>query len=64
MKIVVDKAASTTLSHMLIICGRSVNWWNEEIRQLVKDLRACFAPGLDKDNNWSDYLTTHKEVEH
>ena len=47
----VDKAASITLDCKLIICGRSVWWWDEEFHQLVKDHRACFAQGLDKDNN-------------
>ena len=32
---VVDKAASITLGYKLVICGRSVRWWNEELRQLV-----------------------------
>ena len=40
---VVDKAASKALGRKLIICGRSVNWWDEELRQLVKDRRTCFA---------------------
>ena len=38
------------LGHKLIICGRSVSWWDEGICQLVKDHRACFAQGLDKDS--------------
>ena len=43
---VVDKAASIALDHKLVICGRSVKWWDDELRQLVKDRRACFAQGL------------------
>ena len=53
---VVDEAASISLGCKLIICGRSVNWWDKELRQLVKDCRACFAKSLDKDSNWSGYL--------
>ena len=59
---VVDKAALLTLGRKLIICGRSVSWWDEELRQLVKDRRACFAQGLDNDSNWSDYLRIRKEL--
>ena len=40
---VVDKAATISLGHKLIICGRSVSWWDEELYQLVKDRKACFA---------------------
>ena len=52
---VVDEAASKALGRKLIICGRSVNWWDEELPQLVKDRRTCFAQGLDNDSNWNDY---------
>ena len=51
-----DKAASKALGRKLIICGRSVHWWDEELRQLVKDRRTCFAQGLDNESNWNDYL--------
>ena len=37
---VVDKAASKALGRKLIICGRSVNWLVEELRQLWKDHRS------------------------
>ena len=59
---VVDKTALLTLACKLIICGRSVRSWDEELRQLVKDRRACFAQRLDNDNNWSDYLIIRKEL--
>ena len=45
---VVDKAATVLLGLKLTICGRSVSWWNEEVHQLVRDHRACFAQDLDK----------------
>ena len=50
---VVDRAASVALGRKLIICGRSVKWWDEELRQLVKDDRACFSRFLGNDNKWS-----------
>ena len=59
---VVDKAALITLGRKLIICGRSVSWWDEELRQLVKDQRTCFAQGLDNDSNWNNYLRIRKEL--
>ena len=34
-------AALLTLGHKLIICGRSVSRWYEELHQLVKDCRIC-----------------------
>ena len=58
---VVDKAATMSLGHKLIICGKSVGWWDEELRQLVKDRQACFAQGLVQDSNWSNYLRISKE---
>ena len=58
----VDKATLLTLGGKLIICGRSVSRWDEELHQLVKDRKACFAQGLDNDSNWSDYLTIRKEI--
>ena len=39
----VCKAALIVLGHKVIICGRSVSWWDKEIHQLVKDHRACFT---------------------
>ena len=32
----VHKAATTSLGLKLIICGKSVSWWDEELRQLVR----------------------------
>ena len=58
----VDKAASISLGRKLIICGRSVNWWDKELHQLVKDRRTCFVQGLDKDSNWSNYLRIRREL--
>ena len=46
---VVDKAALIALGRELV-CGRSVSRWDEELCQLVKDCRACFAQGLDNDS--------------
>ena len=59
---VVNKAATISLGRKLIIGGRSVSWWDEELHQLVEDRRACFVQGLDKDSNWSDYLRMRKEL--
>ena len=35
-EIVVDKAALIILGHQIIICSRSVSWWDEELRQIVE----------------------------
>ena len=59
---VVNKVASKASCRKLIICGRSVNWRDEELRQLVKYLRTCFVQDLDNDRNWNDYLEIHKEL--
>ena len=51
---VVDKAVSIKFRRKLIICGtcRRVRWWEEELHQHLKDRRpACFAQGLNKNNN-------------
>ena len=58
----VDEAALITLGGKLIICGRSVSCWDEEVRQLVEDRRASFTQGLDNESNWSDYLSIRKEL--
>ena len=55
---VVNKATFVTLGHKLIICNRSVSWWEEELHHLVKDRRAFFAQGLNNDSNSSDCLRT------
>ena len=59
---VVDKATSLALGHKFINCDRSVKWWNEKLRQLVKDNRACFAQALGNKSNWNDYLRIWKEL--
>ena len=46
----------------LIICGRSVKWLNEGLRQLVKNCRACYAQGLKNESNWSDYFKRCKDL--
>ena len=51
----VDKAASIALGCQLIICSRSAYWWDEELRQLEKGCRICFAQDLINDSNWNDY---------
>lgn len=56
----VDKAACKALGRKLIIRGRSVSWWDEELRQLVKDRTVCLSQGLDNDNNWKSYLIIRK----
>ena len=52
----IDKFATITLGCKVTICGRSVSWWDEEINQLVR-VPGFFAQALDKEGNWSDYLT-------
>ena len=61
---VIHKAASKALRPKLIICGRSVNWWDEELRKLVKDRRTCIAQGLDtcNDSSWNDNFKIRKEL--
>ena len=39
---IVDKATLFTLGRKLIICSRSVSWWDEELHQLVKDHKGLF----------------------
>ena len=46
-KKVVDKAALGALGCKLVICGRSVKSWDEELCQLVKDRCTCFDQCLD-----------------
>ena len=36
---------------------RSVNWSDEELHQLVKEHRACFAQGLDNDHYINGVIT-------
>ena len=50
-KKVVDNAALLTLGRKIIICGRSVSRWDEELCKLVKGRRDCFAQRLDNDSN-------------
>ena len=59
---VLDKAALITLGRKLIICSRSVRWRDEELRQLVRDRGDCFVKGLNKGNNWNEYLKIRKEL--
>ena len=40
---------------------RSVKWWDKELRQFMKDRRACFARGLGHESDWNDRLTICKE---
>ena len=52
----VSRVARDVIGKKRIVCGRSVRWWDEELREMVIDRRACHKR-VKKGNKeaWSEY---------
>ena len=44
------------------MCGRSVRWWEEELREIVTDRRACHKRVMEGNTEeaWSEYCMKRK----
>ena len=38
---VVNRVARKIVDRKRIVCGRSVSWWDDELRGMVRERRAC-----------------------
>ena len=60
---VVCRVARDVIGKKRIVCadGRSVRWWDEELREMVIDRRACHKRVMEGNKEaWSEYCTKSK----
>ena len=60
---VVKKVASTEVGEKVIVCGRAVRWWDDEIKQKIEERRELYRKILRGQGDlWGEYTKLHREV--
>ena len=55
------RVARDVIGKKRIVCGRSVRWWDEELREMVIDRRSCHKRVMEGNKEaWSEYCTKRK----
>ena len=58
---VVNRVARRIIDRKRIVCGRSVSWWDDELRGMVRERRACHKRVLEGSvDAWNDYCEKHR----
>ena len=58
---IVSRVAREVICKKHIVCGHSVRWWDEELREMVIDRRACHKRVMERNKEaWSEYCTKCK----
>ena len=58
---VVSRVARDVIGKKRIVCGRSVRWWDEELREMVIDRCACHKRVIEGNKEaWSEYCVKRK----
>ena len=53
---VVNRVAREIVGRKRIVCGRSVSWWDDELRGMVRERRACHKRVLEGSvDAWNEY---------
>ena len=53
---VVNRVARKIVGRKKIVCGRSVSWWDDELRGMVRERRACHKRVLEGNvDAWNEY---------
>ena len=51
------------LGEKVVVCGRAVRWWYDEIKQKTEQKREVYKKILKgQDNLWEEYSKLHREV--
>ena len=58
---VVNRVARRIVDRKRIVCGRSVSWWDDELRGMVGERRACHKRVLEGSvDAWNEYCEKHR----
>ena len=60
---VVKKVASAEVGEKVIVCGRAVRWWDDEIKQKIEERREVYRKILRGQGElWKEYTKLRREV--
>ena len=60
---VVNRVAREIVGRKRIVCGRSVSWWDDELRGMVRERRACHKRVLEGSvDAWNEYCEKHRAL--
>ena len=60
---VVKKVAKAEVVEKVVVCGRAVRWWDDEIKQKIEHRRKAYKKILEgQDNLWEEYSKLRREV--
>ena len=60
---VVNRVAREIVGRKRIVCGRSVSWWDDELRGMVRERRACHKRVLEGSvDAWNEYCERRRVV--
>ena len=57
---VVNRVARAEVGEKVVVCGRAVRWWDDEIKQKIEQRREAYKKG--QDNLWEEYSKLRSEV--
>ena len=47
----------------MVVCGRAVRWWDDEIKQKIEQRREAFKKIIEgQDYLWEEYSKLHRDV--
>ena len=60
----VKTTASKVIGKKLIVCNRSVKWWDDEVKEAIRVRREAHARYISSKNavGWEEYAKARKEV--
>ena len=60
---VVKKVARAEVGEKVVVCGRAVRWWDDEIKQKIEHRREAYKKVLEsQDNLWEEYSKLRRKV--
>ena len=60
---IVNKVAKNVIGEKFIVCGKSVNWWDDEVKDGISLRRELYKKMMHgQEDLWEDYCRARKEV--
>ena len=60
---IVNKVAKREVGEKMIVCGKAVNWWDNEIKNKIKFRRELYKEMINgREDLWDEYCRLRKEV--
>ena len=62
---IVNRVARDTVGEKVIVCGRSVRWWDDEIKAKIEQRRQLYKRMVrGQEGLWDEYNKLRREVKH